>query len=334
MASNTIKVILPRSRSSASTSASATIVSDEAAGRTTAETEPEGADSSDFVHPDHVIPNLDYSKFEDLIIVCCHAIYLPDADSSDFPLHSPLLESNWLLAPFQKSDPKTGKPGEHTTFVAHAQAGLRDLIIRPDAVHLEKNLLIFSGGSTKRSITPLSEARSYYHAALAHELAEGNYGGGRTHDLYRKGRILLEEHSTDSFQNLLLSILLFRRTTGHYPKTIRVITHAFKSRRFLELHARAIRWPKDSIQVQGIDPIMSGSDLHSTLLGEAESGYASWKEDLFGIGNTLGGKRKQRGWDESVVEELVEGLEDSVKGLLRGNTASKLPWEPDEVTKS
>jgi hypothetical protein len=204
-----------------------------------------------------VIPRRNYSGFEDLIIVCCHAIYLPDAEEHDFPLRSPQNESNWLLAPFQKSNTDTGKPGEHSTFVAHAQAGVDALIISPDNVDLETNLLIFSGGATKRPKIDMSEARSYYHAALAQELAEGHYGGGKTHRLFSKGRILLEESATDSFQNLLFSILLFRRTTGSYPRQIRIITHAFKTKRFLELHAPAIRWPQNRIQVQGIDPVMS-----------------------------------------------------------------------------
>jgi hypothetical protein len=179
-----------------------------------------------------------------------------------------------------------------------------------------------------RLISPLD-----YHAALAEGLAQGHRGGGRTHQLFRKGRILLEEHATDSFQNLLLSILLFRRTTGFYPKRIRIITHAFKSRRFLDLHAPAIRWPKDRIQVQGIDPIMSSAELDSTLTGEEKTGYAPWKEDPLGTGELLSAKRKERGWDENIVGELIESMEESVKELLQGIVPSNLPWEVDTGSK-
>jgi hypothetical protein len=220
-----------------------------------------------------------------------------------------------------------GKPGEHSTFVAHAKAGVDALIVSPEDSRKETNLLIFSGGATKRSDTPLSEARSYYHAALAEELAEGHRGGGRTYTLFSKGRILLEEHATDSFQNLLFSILLFRRTTGSYPKTIRIVTHAFKAPRFLELHSPAIRWPKDRILVQGIDPIMASSELESTLEGEKKYGFSPWKEDALGTGDSLGSKRKQRGWDQNVLEKLTEGLEESVKQLVRGTVPAVLPWE-------
>ena len=273
--------------------------------------------NEDFTHPDHVIPPRDYTGFESLVIVCCHAIFHPDASSPDFALFSPYDETNWHLAPFQKSNPDTGKPGEQETFVAHALAGIDVLAseLSPDVP--SRTLLVMSGGPTKPSLTSLSEARSYYHASLAQELAQGNLGGGRAHQLYSQGRILLEEHATDSFQNLLFSILLFRRTTGEYPNKIRVITHAFKARRFLDLHAPAIRWPSERIQVQGIDPVMSGSEREETIKGEEEYGYTPWLEDPLGTGEVLAGKRRTRGWEEQVAEQLTEGLEDSVKELLK-----------------
>jgi hypothetical protein len=330
MASAASSSTLPRSKTATKdpgpTTATATTTSHDSAHQQ-AEDFLHSADNSEFIHPDHVTPRRNYSGFEDLVIVCCHAIYLPDAENYDFPLHSPQDERNWLLAPFQKSNPETGKPGEQSTFVAHAQAGVNALTICPDNADMEKNILIFSGGVTKRSETPMSEARSYYHAALAAELAQGHYGGGRTHQLFGKGRILLEENATDSFQNLLLSILLFRQTTGRYPRHIRIVTHAFKTKRFLELHAPAIRWPQNRIQVQGIDPVMSSTELDSTLEGEEEFGYAPWDDDPLGAGKRLSEKRKQRGWNESVMDELVEGLEDSVKELLRGVAPDNLPWE-------
>jgi hypothetical protein len=130
-----------------------------------------------------------------------------------------------------------------------------------------------------------------------------------------------------SLQNLLFSILLFRRTVGRYPRQIRLVTHAFKARRFLELHATAIRWPEDRIQIQGIDPIMSSKELDETLEGEEESGYALWDEDPLGAGESLSGKRRQRGWDENVVAELVEGLEEGIRELVMGEMPEKLPWE-------
>jgi hypothetical protein len=289
------------------------------------------ASNPDFTHPDHVIPRRNYSGFTDLIIVCCHAIYLPSAETPNFPLHSPLDERNWLLAPFQKSNAQTGKPGEHETFLLHAQAGVSALTVSPDNYDLEKNLLVFSGGSTQRGKTDMSEARSYYHAALAAELAAGNLGGGRTHGLFTRGRILLEEHATDTLQNIFFSLLLFRRTVGAYPRNIRVVTHAFKSKRILELHAPALRWPEARITVQGIDPVMGVRELDEALEGEEAEGYAAWDEDAYGVGSRLSSKRVKRGWDESVLGEITEGLEDSVMGILKGEVKGRLPWEENEV---
>ncbi|KAF1911067.1 hypothetical protein BDU57DRAFT_524760 [Ampelomyces quisqualis] len=288
------------------------------------------SNNPNFNHPDHVIPRPDYSRFQDLIIVCCHAIYLPDADAHDFPLYSPHDQSNWVLAPFQNANPETGKPGEHTTFLAHATAGLRALTISPDNTDLEKNLLILSGGATKPDMTSMTEARSYYHALLADELLSGHHGGGPTHALYTRGRILLEQHATDSLQNLLFSILLFRQTVGRYPRHVRLITHAFKARRVLQLHAAAIKWPKNRILVQGIDPIMSSQELQSAIDGEETSGYTPWEADPLGSGQELSHKRKQRGWDGSVVDALTHGLEACVKELVQGRVVGRLPWENDD----
>ncbi|KAK3210257.1 hypothetical protein GRF29_44g2152842 [Pseudopithomyces chartarum] len=290
--------------------------------------------NENFTPPDHIVPPPDYSGFENLVIVCCHGIFHPDASSSDFPLHSPYDEKNWHLAPFQRSNPGTSKPGEQETFVAHALAGIDALTneLSPDVPN--KTLLAFSGGPTKSSLTSLSEARSYYHAVLAQELARGNIGGGQAHELLSKGRILLEEHATDSFQNLLFSILLFRRTTGHYPSHIRVITHAFKAKRFLNLHAPAILWPAERIQVQGIDPIMSSAELEETVDGEQRYGYAPWLEDPLGTGELLAGKRRKRGWDGQFASQLTEGLEDSVKALCLGTVSEQLPWSMAAVPVS
>jgi hypothetical protein len=318
---------LPKSKSS---NAAPAPVVPSASAHQQAESHLQAADNPDFSHPDHVIKRPNYNGFEDLIIVCCHAIYTPSADSDDFPLRTPYDERNWLLAPFQKSDPETGKLGEHTTFIAHAQAGIDALIVNPTNADLETNILVFSGGPTKRPSTDMSEARSYYHAALANELAQGHLGGGRTHSLFTRGRILLEEHATDSLQNLLFSILLFRRKTGQYPRHIRLVTHAFKSKRFLELHAPAIRWPADRIQVQGIDPVMSAVELESTLKGEEEFGAGLWKADPLAAGEKLSGKRRQRGWDGSVAGELVEGLEEEVRELVGGRVPEKVPWEDEK----
>lgn len=69
--------------------------------------------------------------------------------------------------------------------------------------------------------------------------------------------------------------------------------------------------------------------------GERERGYGVWKGDLYGVGDLLGGKRAQRGWEEGCLEEMGRGVEEVVRGLLvwRGGDGGteifggKLPWE-------
>jgi hypothetical protein len=180
MASAAPLVSLPRSKSKA-TSADTTATTASEAGAHVSTSQWTAPDNPDFVHPDHVISPPSYPSAENLIIVCCHAIFLPNADATDFPLRSPHYEPNWLLAPFQKSDEATGKIGEHETFLAHVKAGIDALTVGTDAEHPPSSILVISGGATKRSQSLKTEARSYYHAALAEELAEGHMGGGRTH---------------------------------------------------------------------------------------------------------------------------------------------------------
>lgn len=328
MASASILTALPKSKTNASSG-------EPSKDSVTYHNEASIRENPDFEHPDQLEAHgPKYNKnIEDLVIVCCHAIFHPDVNSPDFPTYNPHDEGNWHLAPFQKSEPTNGKPGEHETFLTHLQASLDVMTTGTNATWKEdvpwnqdKTILIFSGGPTKKDLTSMSEARSYYHAALAQELCHGHIGGGRAHQLYSKGRILLEEHATDSLQNLLFSIILFRKTVGRYPNNIRIITHAFKSRRFLDLHAPAIHWPKDRIQVQGIDPVMSSAEIEITLQGEERFGYAPWKQDPLGTGKVLSGKRRQRGWHEEQAKVLADGLEESVKDLLNGKASDMLPW--------
>lgn len=164
------------------------------------------------------------SKYRDLVVVACHAIFLGNPETLACDVYSPL---QWNLQPFQQ--PCGNKPGEHETFLRHIQAGLD--ILSYGAIK-DSSILIFSGGVTASRIK-LSEARSYYNAAVA--LTKASARTESCTEMFGS-RILLEENATDSFQNLLFSILLFRRTTGNYPETITVITHAFKTERFMVSH--------------------------------------------------------------------------------------------------
>ncbi|EON69514.1 hypothetical protein W97_08774 [Coniosporium apollinis CBS 100218] len=285
-----------------------------------------------------------------LIVVCCHAFYVPNGPNpilpheSDPNLANPYLESNWHLKPFQRSP--FAKPGEHETFIQHILAGLQAILHGQSA---DDCVLVFSGGQTERSIRPLSEAASYWNAARGVlRQTSGEHQISLLLSLRGKSRILLEEHATDSYQNLLFSIIAFRKAWGCYPKSVRVVTHAFKAKRFMALHARAIRWPEHRFQVQGIDPIMSYSELELTKRGEEINAYGQFLNDLYGTKLAHSLKRKERGWDECeeafkrwVAEfgkPTEQGLDDSaVKELLqwqggRGGRelfSKRMPWEDD-----
>lgn len=163
-------------------------------------------------------PTLSHCK--NLILVCCHAIYLGE------PSNDPNLEFNWHLQPFQSSSPAHGTPGEHLTFLTHLTTALSHFT-RGDWAR--DSIVVLSGGATAPRITALSEARSYLNAAL--DLGAPYEGVARA--MRAEGRLVLEECATDSLQNLLFGLVAFWRATGRWPERVRVVTHAFKSGRFL-----------------------------------------------------------------------------------------------------
>ena len=67
-------------------------------------------------------------------------------------------------------------------------------------------------------------------------------------------RMAAETLATDSYQNILFSMLLFGHLCGRYPALMTIVTHDFKVQRFLDVHLPACRWPPGSVQFQGLDP--------------------------------------------------------------------------------
>ena len=133
---------------------------------------------------------------------------------------NPYEESSWLLKPFQRSNPSTGKPGEHETFLLHIQAGV-------NALRREGTILVFSGAKTERD-APSSEAASYLNI-LMQCFGEPDF----VQQAMADGRILCEDAATDSYQNLLFSLVKYYEVEEAWPHMITVITHAFKENRFL-----------------------------------------------------------------------------------------------------
>lgn len=170
-----------------------------------------------------------------LILVCCHSIYT-GGTSSD-----PHDESNWLLKSFQKST--ATKQGEHETLIQHILAAISLYSQNP-----ETGRIVFSGGPTNDSYPRLSESQSYLDVLqslrpdMVMELTSGD------------ANIILEENATDSYQNIIFSIITFKSYYHAYPKYITVIAPSFKRQRLINLHAKAMRWPQSQIVLHGIDP--------------------------------------------------------------------------------
>lgn len=85
-----------------------------------------------------------------LIVVCCHAIYLGSAQHDAKAGTNE--ETDWLIEPFQE--------GETQTFVSHIEKGVEQL--RTSLNNGVDAVLVFSGGATKtKKGCQISEGESY-----------------------------------------------------------------------------------------------------------------------------------------------------------------------------
>ncbi|KAI1608947.1 hypothetical protein EDD37DRAFT_132812 [Exophiala viscosa] len=249
-----------------------------------------------------------------LIIVCCHAIYIgPDSFN----------ESDWLIEPFQK--------GETDTYIAHVEAGVKELAKDENA------LLVFSGGATKRDRTEKTEGEGYLNVAL-----ERNLFGLETSPPSLRQRMFVDRFATDSYQNVLCSLIQFplsvaeyqRRLSteggddpGHvsaamgpkvdvvFPSKLTIISHEFKRSRSLNLHLPAMRWGENrETHYVGINPSFDAVKMAEIEVGDRLRGYGAWEKDLYGVGELLSRKRAVRGWEGEVFRlEVLQRLSLSVR---------------------
>lgn len=159
-----------------------------------------------------------------------------------------------------------------------------------------------------RSETDLSEARSYANLA-----SENNYFGLPN---ISSARLLLEERALDSYQNILFSLTLFFSTYRTWPRSMTIVSHAFKKHRLVDLHCSAIGFPGRDVEFMGIDP--PGEDG-----GEgSKKAEVDWTVDPHGIGGGLRAKREKRN-----VKNIWQGVfregEGSDSGLVTNGSGSQ-----------
>lgn len=73
-------------------------------------------------------------------------------------------------------------------------------------------------------------------------------------------RILLEEYSTDSLENLMYSLCLYYSRFSRYPSRVTVVGFKFKEQRFTKLHRAAVQYPLSRFAYVGVDPPNMSSD--------------------------------------------------------------------------
>lgn len=205
-----------------------------------------------------------------LIIVPCHSIWNP-FHRSQAPNGKSNLGQNpehWYLAPFQLQG------NDHLAFIKHGLQAIITLL----KDEKDGSFLVFSGSQTILAAGALSESQSYY--LLMRQLlrvSEGqdppNFDGIAKYineikqlmtrreidvETLFSTRVTTEEYALDSFDNLIYSIYRFKQMNYTWPQEITIVGFGFKKNRFLELHAKAIDFPKECMNYICIDPSPKG----------------------------------------------------------------------------
>lgn len=134
----------------------------------------------------------------------------------------------------------------------------------------------------------------------------------------------------DSYQNILFSIIQFWRSNSRWPKSLTIVSHAFKRRRLVEAHCNALAFPLDKVHFIGINP-----PGIPEVVDREEDAANEWVKDPQGQSDSLKTKRARRNlWGlsqklfESEYERQQSGiatklLEDGEEILAEGGVR---PW--------
>ena len=221
-----------------------------------------------------------------LVVVAGHAVLT----SLDY--HNLSDASQWALQSFQLT--------QLDTFISHIERGVSLAAADPAA------LLLFSGGETRPSAGPRSEAQSYWMVAELQQwwkhntdeqqtmVAASSVPDGSVRQQWSvRSRSSTEEFARDSYENLLFAICRFHELTQRYPQHITVVGFSFKRDRFVQLHAAAIHYPQSQFSYVGLDPAAhhNQSELRE---GEMANSYRPFELDPYGCLPPLATKRLQR----------------------------------------
>ena len=171
---------------------------------------------------------------------------------------------------------KGGFPGEAKFYTEHALAGVSQTADGP------KSLLIFTGGQTRDTAGPISEAQSYWFLS--------NQCGWLGHDDV-KGRAFTEDFARDSLENLAFGIGRFVQITGEKPADVIICGWAFKEERY-RLHAEALGIKQGNLHYVGVNN-PEWDALNSEARGEIKT-LADFRDNPFGTYGILAKKRVQR----------------------------------------
>ncbi|KAJ1445602.1 hypothetical protein M885DRAFT_453415, partial [Pelagophyceae sp. CCMP2097] len=170
-------------------------------------------------------------------------------------------------------------------FVSHIKRGVEVAAEDPDSI------LVFSGAMR---LGPRSEAQSYYFVA-EHFDWWGRARSVRRTKRHVASRAAVEEYARDSFENFVFSVCRFREIVGAYPKYITVVGFEFKRRRFVDLHAPAIGWPRGALEYEGLDPDpASRFDLAVMWTFRCVASQVPYETDPYGCRGVLASKRAER----------------------------------------
>lgn len=209
----------------------------------------------------------EWGGLKTLIIVAGHAVYTGEKLGSIGDVEN---EKNWLLESYQR--------GQVSSFVGHIKRGVEEVVNDTEA------MLIFSGGVTRRGAGLISEGESYWRVA---GVVAGDVWGKV------KGRCVSEEFARDSWENLLFSVCRFRQIVGVYPKRVKVVSFEFKRRRFVDVHRKALRFPRGSFGFVGLD-LMSESGKMGIGAGEKLNAFGPYKGDLYGCRSRILKEKKMK----------------------------------------